>query len=100
MGPIRGHANTVQSVIASPQTCVHFIVGINDDLATRHTHQTHRQWLSQVAAECLVSFTGVQAELQVVQLRLAHDSRESKQQPVVIGPRVIQPFGVGDERLE
>ena len=33
-----------------PQTCVHFIVGINDDLATRHTHQTHWQWLSQVAA--------------------------------------------------
>jgi anion-transporting ArsA/GET3 family ATPase len=30
MGPIRGHANTVQSVIASPQTCVHFVTVLEE----------------------------------------------------------------------
>lgn len=43
---------------------------------------------------------GVQAEFEVVQLGLAHDARKAEQQPIVVGLRVVQPLGVGDERLE
>jgi len=54
----------------------------------------------EFASERFVSLAGVQTEFQMVQFRLAHDAGESKQQPVVIGARVVDAFRIGDERLE
>jgi len=36
----------------------------------------------------------------MVQLGFTHDSREPEQEPIVIGARVVDAFGIGDERLE
>src|SRR5574341_213440 len=55
---------------------------------------------SQLASFCFVPGARVQTNPELVQFRLTHHAGKPQNQAVVIGPRVIEPFAVGDENSE
>src|SRR6266581_5330647 len=82
------------------QASLYLFVGVESDRATGQPRQSNREWRPQLASERLIASASVQAELQVMELSFAHNARESEQKAVVVGARVVEPLGIGDECFE
>ena len=82
------------------QPRLHLFVGIEADPAVPAVRQTRRQGHSQLASRRLLSLALVQPQLDLMQFGLAHDPGQAKQQPVMIGARVVEALAVGNQHPE
>jgi site-specific DNA recombinase len=73
-------------------------VGVLDHPAVGQAHQSGGQPLAVAPTLHLPHAPGFQAEMQQVELGLAEHAPQPEQQPVVVGARIVDAIGIGDER--
>src|ERR1019366_3722300 len=82
------------------QPGLHFLIRIEDDSAARPMRETRRQRQTKFATSGLLTFPLMETHLDLMEFGFAHDPRQAEQQAIVIGPRIIEPFAIGNEHAE
>ena len=95
-----GASQVMKQVKDQMEARLYFLIGIEDDRTAAFLRQTGGQGLAQLPACRLLTLALVQANLDLVQFRLAHDPGQPEQQPVVIGTWIEQALAVGDQHAE
>ncbi len=82
------------------QASLHFFVGVTNHPAVAGIGETRRQGQPQLAPGGLLTLPLMEPNLDLVQLRFAHDPRQAQQQAIVIGARVIHPLAVSNQNAK
>src|SRR5216683_2782270 len=82
------------------QPGLYLLVRIENHPAVAAMAKTRGQWHAQLAPGRLLALAQMEANLDLVQLRFAHDAGQAEQQTVVIGAGVVEPLAVGNQDAE
>lgn len=77
---------------------LHLLIGIENDLARAAMRQSGGNGKAQLTTRCLLTLSLMEALPDLVQLRLAHDAGQTKQQAVSAG--IVETFAVGNDDAE
>ena len=82
------------------QAGLHLLVGIAHNRPRAVVGEPGRQGDPQLATGRFLIFALMQAQADLVQLGFAHDPRQTEQQPVMVGARVVEPLAIGQDHAK